>query len=1588
MADFRLGRLKFKWRGDWAGSTAYVIDDIVKYGGYTYVCTTNHTSSATESLFYGDITKWDVQSEGNENKGDWSSNTWYKLGDVVKFGNTQYLTSVAHDSGASFDSTKFTVYLEGLNFEDTWTASNPYQKGDIVTYRGYSYISKTTHSSTTTPNEDTTNWDVITTGFSAQGEYNSGTTYAPGDVVRFGGNTFVNKIGGAGTDPTNTSNWDLITEGFNWLGGWDSATVYQIGDVVNRNSNSYVCKASATTGASTAPELDPGGTYWNYVAQGGDTAQVLQETGDMLYQAASGVNRIALPSGATTSNTAATKHTITTATYNPTTGFLTATVTAHGFANGDFVLFNDGSITFTCDKDSNATNHPYPRSTDPSSGKYLEISNVTTDTFEVNVGISSDTSAHTFVTASADGLNHIGNVSASREASGQVLSVGGNPLLPQWERNNVTDSVYYVTKDGSDANHGRSISRAFASLRYACDYIGSLTGADAASATNPITIFVKSGEYKEILPIVIPEFVSLYGDNLRTSVIKPAPGDSHLQALVLGSNVSHLKFGDTVSNSIGTKTAMVLDSDYANNVHLLNLTGGAWSTGDKYLDIVGNKESDAYNSLIANKTFIATEAYHKYVADANQGNGSNPTGDQATIIARLVTLVEAVAYNVKHGGNNEVYDYGTALTTGTNITGVAGEDTHLVNNIGTTSTEVMRNEVVSASANNNETQIRDLTITPDSADPKCPNVASAITTLIGIITSAISNTNMSGSTKTDTFIDISTVATRINSESTMCYLGSSTTLKELVFEGMSGFVPSVSDDKDMDTATIKGVFFRFNPNSSIQKSPYIQNCTVFGGAAVGCYLDGAVHNHFNNSSTPSYKSMVFDSYTQVLDGGVGFYVKNAAATEIVSSFTYYAHISYTATNGGRIRAVTGNSSYGKYGAIARGFDSSEVTIDGNVKGKRLTIDTNTPLSGTLTIGERLVGGTSGAVGELINDQNASGYLYYFPIKGTFTQGETVTGQTSGVVATLVNNTDAVTGQKGFVLTVEGLSTGPDSGGSVEVVDDGVNNDSGSFVISNSSYTAPDGRGTLTVERGKLGTSAAAQNGTSTVSLFADAGAVSSLTSAINSGDSSPVTMQVSSVSGMAINGHLVINNELFKVLSFPSASSVEAEREQEGTTAGAHSNGAGIAILDAKIASQDEIIEDVAQNDLNIRVASANIGLDPSDYIKIGSEFMKITVVDVDTTGITTLQLADEKTIGASDGQSFKIRYRYSQVRLTAHDFLDVGTGSKANTNWPGLPLSNNVPSNEVNEDRPGRVYYVSTDQDGNFSVGKYFKVEQSTGKATLDASAFDLSGLSSLRLGSIGAQLGAAINEFSTDGTLSQNSDEKVATQKAVKTYVDGLSALAGDLTIAGNLTVKGTTTSINSVTLTSKDKNIELGVVATGTFSGDIAAGANTITNVSDTDNIAPGVTLTLTGSGGTVTLSSGGVVTAVSGTTVTIDQVFGGTGTASGAAFSGTGASNTTADGGGISIEGGNDGDKTITWLNSNDKFNFNKGVELPSGGGLSINGTSVITETTMMGKTVITDLASADHTQFATAGAVKQYVDSPENASAYFYSTMSS
>ncbi|CAB4196082.1 Pectinesterase, catalytic [uncultured Caudovirales phage] len=203
--------------------------------------------------------------------------------------------------------------------------------------------------------------------------------------------------------------------------------------------------------------------------------------------------------------------------------------------------------------------------------------------------------------------------------------------------------------------------------------------------------------------------------------------------------------------------------------------------------------------------------------------------------------------------------------------------------------------------------------------------------------------------------------------------------------------------------------------------------------------------------------------------------------------------------------------------------------------------------------------------------------------------------------------------------------------------------------------------------------------------------------------------------------------------------------------------------------------------------ASVSLAGDTYSYV-----IQSTTGTWANTSSEVTLLLAQEKPSGSAAGTGVTIRYKYSQIRLTGHDFLSIGTGGITTTNYPGNPTQPSSQGNETDEKFPGRVFYVSTDQDGNFRVGEYFRIDQATGKATLNASAFDLSGLSSLRLGSIGAQLGEQINEFSSDATMSGNSNLAVPTEYAVKAYTDAKSIAdrAYALSVANNVS-----SSLNSV-------------------------------------------------------------------------------------------------------------------------------------------------------------------------------------------------
>jgi hypothetical protein len=165
------------------------------------------------------------------------------------------------------------------------------------------------------------------------------------------------------------------------------------------------------------------------------------------------------------------------------------------------------------------------------------------------------------------------------------------------------------------------------------------------------------------------------------------------------------------------------------------------------------------------------------------------------------------------------------------------------------------------------------------------------------------------------------------------------------------------------------------------------------------------------------------------------------------------------------------------------------------------------------------------------------------------------------------------------------------------------------------------------------------------------------------------------------------------------------------------------------------------------------------------------------------------------------IRTKYSQVRLTNHDFLNIGYGNFISSNYPGIPSAGytSVENNQAIEVNFGRVFYTASDQDGNFKVGTLFGVQQSTGVITLSTSQFGLTGLSQLSLGgiSVGGN-SVSITQFSTDPTFLANSDSIISTQKAIKSYLSSRLSAGSSNTVtttaqAGNIVFGGSTLAAN---------------------------------------------------------------------------------------------------------------------------------------------------------------------------------------------------
>jgi len=1026
MADFVLGRLKFKWRGDWSTSTAYLIDDIVKYGGNTYVAVTNHTSAAATADFYTDLNSnsyWQLHTEGLFFKGDWAGSTFYKINDLVKYGAYQYRCILQHTSASDFAiGSNWQVFTEGLQWEDTYNPSTTYQDGDVVSYGGYTYVYvNSTPSAGQTPT-DNVYWDIITTGYKQTGAYSFSNIYKTGDVVNYGGNTYVANTNGSGQYPantdgtTNSSYWDLVSSGYSNQGTYNAATLYNIGAVVRYVSSSYVMLKDRQT--NVTPGTDA--TVWSLLAQG-DTGAVLTTRGDIIYQDASQTAR--LPIGVVGS-------VLTTDGAEPT----------WSNAEGKNVIYvaNSGD-------DTNPGSQFLPFKT-----VYKALSVATS-------GDVVDFSTITGGTGGTPGTYDATQSSSTGSGTGaQIRAVLDGSSTP----------TVTIINGGSGHAAGDVITFPGASTGSSTDITITVVSASVGDV-----VYIKNGVYREELPLVIPAGVTVQGESLRGTEIRPGSGT--------GSQIATVTSSSTISG--------------------------------------------------------ATDGTYNYIHQSSTSAVGNGVVVNITISGGAVSGTPTIYHGGYHFAVND-------------------------------------------------------TITFTVAGIQCGGTGSLVLTVASL---------------------------ENNDASNMFLLNNQTNLVQMSMKGLSG-TPTAG-------GTSRAAVTSLDPDGSITTaSPYVQNCSSLNANATGIQIDGNVH-------TAGNKSILANDFTQINSDGIGVHALARGRGEMVSVFTYYCDKSFYCTSGGFIRGLNCSSGYGEYGAVADGTDPLEAAVNVQTRGELLNYDATTFVGGA----------TESDIADMI------------AVSGQGTA--TISGDTSGATATIFRVNISLD-----YLHIESRSGNFQQGETVTITKE----DSSTFQVQLSS---------------SFGDSSAAQTG-QLGPLIAVSSGTTSLTS--------------TGLINVGTNIKFTGDSKYYRI-------SLVSEEDTSGETA----------------------------------------------LVRL-------------TESITSLNEKADNTVA-------DVTQNFSNVRLTGHDFLDIGTGGFADTNYPGASSQPASQEDEVDELNGGRVYFVSSDQKGDFRVGDLFRIEQATGIATLNADAFDLSGLTELQLGSIGAELGATINEFSTDVTLGGDSNTAVPTERAVLRYL-----------------------------------------------------------------------------------------------------------------------------------------------------------------------------------------------------------------------------
>ena len=1359
------------WITEWAIDTRYRNDDIVRYGGRIYRCTSGHTSANSPSGgLEADLNNWEVVVDGIDYKGDFTPSFRYKTGDVVRYGHSLWKCNLGHTSSATLreNENNWNIYVLGLGYEELWNELTEYKIGDIVLHGGYTYTALTNNAGSVPSaqgiSQNTGDWELLTTGYKMQGDWDSGTSYYTGDVVRVNGYLYITTDDNSNNHPDLGTPWQLLIPKNQYRSQWLDDAEYALGDVVVYAGTTYICINRHTAIASDSrPDLDQDYTqedFWQILIQG-TPSNVLTNLGDLKVHDTAGTTNLAI-------------------------------------GTAGKVLKSDGANPSWQDYD--IVPKVYYVGTygldDPSAGKTLAAP-FRTVKYALDY-LAEDAESRTPATLFVKTGLYEEELPMSIPRDVAVVGDELRSTVIQPASGYETENMFYVNNGSGLRN--MTLQGLYGTLGDANEYLTKRPSAGAFVSLDPGLGATDSSVWITNKSPYIQN-VSTFGTGCIGMKIDGSLHNSGNKSIVANDFTQICSDGIGYWASNGGRSELVSVFTYYCHIGYLATDGGILRATN------GNNSYGEYGSVAEG-----------FDTDETPINGAVNNKDNKAQVSEIITYGTTTQQILSLGYSHAGQDYSTAnITFSGSGFGASG------------SYPEIRNGAVS--------NIRMI----DPGDSSIPG---------GFDYQFVSNSAQEGTTGTITLAaaDVGTAAKYvgmrivIQSGKGVGQYGEITGFNEVSkvaivsreYDGGQGwdhFLPGWPIETTLDETTV----YSIEPKVTATEPPFTTSEINSGTSADWDIIKSA--NGVIIAATAGDNPTTF---LRSIDNGSNWTAQTenyqveslvyAGADTWIAGTTSTDTILKSTDNGANwsTQTVTGLSS----AITAAASDGTNVVIVGNGIGA-YSADNGTNWN-TITGIASISNPVDAAYGNgyfIIINRNTT-YSYSTDDGATFTTTafpSSVTNTANARVAYGASKFSMIGADADSSEYVTASFFNPTEGWNVEISQ----NEYLNVAYGNGVFLATTAAGVVGLSQSgsnyKVFREDSSANALDNDGIYVgatyhvDKWILTKLASdhfAVVQTGATPILR--AKVSGSRVSDILVYDPG-----SYYSTAPAITVFDPENTAEAVYSiylndgvlpqpvmsnRGAGFVTATATITGDG--LADIYQvgNTLKLTNVSAVPGVGANLEINgINDARYSVALInDVVGTGPYSMTLTITPSLGVSEApnheESIIIRERYSQIRLTGHDFLDIGTGNQSSTRYPTLYLEGETaeneakPFNETVANGGGRVFYTSTDQDGNFRVGELFQVEQARGVVTISASQFNLSGLEEISLG--GIQVGGSavvIREFSKDATFIANSDNIVPTEAAIKRYVEsrisgGGSNASTNTLIAGQIQITQTNISSNS--------------------------------------------------------------------------------------------------------------------------------------------------------------------------------------------------